>query len=70
MHVVERWRLIDDGNQLEILITVEDPGTFYEPFQVIRRLERGETEFGEAICREGNFRLFDYGIPIDETPDF
>ena len=25
---------------------------------------------GEEICREGNFTLFNYGIPIDQTPDF
>ena len=70
LHVVERWQLSEDGKQFEILITVEDPGTFHAPWQVIRRLERGEAEFRESICREGNFRLFDYGIPIDETPDF
>ena len=70
LHVVERWQLSEDGRQLEIHITVEDPGTFYAPWQVIRRLELGESVFRESICREGNFRLFDYGIPIDETPDF
>ena len=70
MHVVERWQLADDGNQLEILITVDDPGTYYAPWQVMRHLEHGEIEFGEHICREGNFKLFDYGIPIEETPDF
>ena len=67
---MERWQLSDDGTELDILITVDDPGTYYEPWQVMRHLERGEEELGENICREGNFNLFDYGIPIEETPDF
>ncbi len=70
LHVVERWRLIDDGKQIEVHMTIDDPDTYYQPWQAIRRLERTVTELGENICREGNFRLFDYGIPIDETPDF
>jgi hypothetical protein len=70
MHVTERWRLIDDGEGIEVLFTVDDPGTFYKPWQVMRRLERSDTILGENICRENNFRVFDYGIPIDETPDF
>ncbi len=70
LHVMERWQLSDDGTELDILITVHDPGTYYEPWQVMRHLERDEEELGENICREGNFILFDYGIPIDETPDF
>lgn len=70
LHVTERWRLIDNGEGLEILITVADPGTYYAPWQVMRRLTRSDEPLGENICREGNFMLFNYGIPIDETPDF
>ena len=70
LHVMERWQISPDGTELDILITVDDPGTYYAPWQVMRHLERGEEELGENICREGNFRLFDYGIPIDEAPDF
>ena len=70
MHVMERWRLIDNGEQLEILFTVADPGTFYQPWQVMRRLGRSDSPLGENICREGSFQIIDYGVPIDETPDF
>ena len=70
MHVTERWRLIDGGAGIEVLITVDDPGTFYRPWQVMRRLARSDEPLGENICRENNFRVFDYGISIDETPDF
>jgi hypothetical protein len=37
---------------------------------VIRRYDRTDEDLGENICREGNFVLFNYGIPIDERPDF
>ena len=70
LHVVERYRIINDGKALEVHLTVDDPDTFNEPWQAIRRYDRTDQDLGENICREGNFVLFDYGIPIDETPDF
>ena len=70
LHVVERIRMIDGGKQLEIHMTIEDQGTFYKPFQVTRRLNRVQDTLDEEICQEGNFMLFDYGIPVAKTPDF
>jgi hypothetical protein len=70
LHVVERWRTIDGGKTLEVHMTVEDPDTFNQPWQVIRRFGREESELGENICQEGNFVLFDYGIPVASKPDF
>ena len=71
LHVVERWRLIEGGKQIEVHMTVDDSGTYEKPWQVIRRYTRSDApDLGENICREGNFVLFNYGIPIDETPDF
>ena len=71
LHVVERWKKIDGGKQIEVHMRVEDPDTFNQPWEVIRRYDRDEDgDLGENICREGNFVLFNYGIPIDETPDF
>jgi len=70
LHVVERYRMIDGGKQLEVQMTVDDPDTYNQPWQAIRRYDRAETDLGEDICQEGNFILFDYGIPIDTTPDF
>jgi hypothetical protein len=70
LHVVERWRVIDGGKQLEVHMTIDDPDTYNQTWQVIRRYDRDDGELGENICREGNFVLFNYGIPIDETADF
>jgi hypothetical protein len=70
LHVVERWRLIDDGKVLEVKFTVEDPDTYYEPWSAMRRFRRVQQAYLEEVCAENNFQLFDYHIPKAETPDF
>ena len=38
---------------------------------MVRRFDRDDdTMLGEEICQEGNFMLFDYGIPVATKPDF
>ena len=71
LHVTERWRLIENGEKLEILITIEDPETFYEPWQAQRLYDRVSQDFEEDICAE-NVRedVVEYGIPIAEQTDF
>lgn len=70
LHIVERFRMIDDGKTLEVQFTVDDPDTFNQPWQAIRRYGRVQAVLGEEICQEGNFVLFDYGIPVANKPDF
>ena len=70
LHVVERWRITNEGNGLEVLVTIDDPETFNQPWQAIRRYRKIPGMLGEQICAEGNFLLFDYGIPVAKTPDF
>jgi hypothetical protein len=70
LHIVERWHLIDGGNMLEVNVTVDDPDTFYHPWQTYQRYQRGRRPITEDICQEGNFILFDYGIPVAAMPDF
>lgn len=71
LHVTERWRLIENGEILEILITIEDPDTFNEPWQALRQYDRVNQVFEEDICAE-NVRedVVEYGIPIAEQLDF
>lgn len=71
LHVTERWRLIEDGAKLEILITIDDPDTFNEPWQALRQYDRVVQEFEEDICAE-NVRedVVEYGIPITDRRDF
>jgi len=70
LHVTERWHLIDGGNMLQVDITVDDPDTFYRPWQTYQRYQRGRRPINEDICQEGNFVLFDYGIPVAAKADF
>jgi hypothetical protein len=70
LHVTERWKKIEDGNRLEVLITIDDPVTFNQPWQVIQHYRRVEHSMDEQVCSENNFHLFDYGIPVADKPDF
>jgi hypothetical protein len=70
LHVVERWRMVEDGKAMEVVFKVDDPDTYYEPWTGMRRFRRAEREFVEQICAEGNRNLFDYKLPVANNPDF
>jgi hypothetical protein len=70
MHVVERWKVVDDGKMMEAIFTVDDPDAFYQPWTGMRRYRRAPLELEEAICAENNEHLFDYHIPTASKPDF
>ena len=72
LHVTERWRLIEDGKKLEILMTIDDPDTFNRPWQALRQYNRVNRTLSEDICSENNSNPFgiDYGTPVAEKPDF
>nr|TFG52675.1 MAG: hypothetical protein E4H34_04680 [Hyphomicrobiales bacterium] len=70
LHVIERWRLVEGGERIDVHISVDDPGTFNQPWQAIRSFEREQAIYGEEICAENNQHVFDYGVPTDNTPDF
>src|SRR5450755_2985000 len=55
LHVTERWRLIEDGKKLEILMTIDDPGTFNQPWPALRQYNRVNRTLSEDICSENNF---------------
>ena len=70
LHVVERWRMVNDRQAMEVTVTVEDPDSFNEPWTGTRRYRRVQQQFVEDICAENNQHLFDYQIPIAAKPDF
>jgi len=72
LHVTERWRLIEDGKKLEILIAIDDPDTFKEPWQALRQYDRVNRTLSEDVCSENNINPFgiDYGVPVAGKPDF
>jgi hypothetical protein len=70
LHVVERWKMVDDGKMLEVSFRVEDTDTFYEPWSAMRRYRRVQQPMREEVCAENNQHLFDYHIPVAHKPDF
>jgi hypothetical protein len=83
LHVVERFRLIENGTQLQVQFTVDDPGTFNAPWSgIVTFRHRGAaTPLTETPCAESNAMnggaFFPQGtgsevipIPIASKPDF
>ncbi len=70
LHVVERYKLVDDGKTLQVTFRVEDPDTFYEPWSAVNNFSRIKLPFHEEVCAENNQHLFDYHIPVANKPDF
>jgi hypothetical protein len=74
LHVVERFKLVDDGKTLQVSFTVDDSGAFNMPWsagQVYHRDHDGTLI--EEICAENNSVVFDAAvgpIPEAEKPDF
>jgi hypothetical protein len=73
LHVVERYRLIDSGKTMEVLISVEDGGAFTTPWSATQRFRRVPREWSEDICAENNFDFLQYEVvplPQADKPDF
>jgi hypothetical protein len=70
LHVVERYKLIDDGKTLQVTFRVEDPDTFDKPWSAIAKLRRVQMPMHEEACAENNQNLFDYHIPVANRSDF
>jgi hypothetical protein len=74
LHVVERFKLINGSNTLEVSFRVEDPGAFNAPWTGTRnreRVRRGPLE--ENICAEDTANFFNHDIeplPTADRPDF
>jgi len=69
LHVVERWNMIDEGKQIQVHITVEDPDTFNQPWQATKLFQRRQATLQEEACAENNSQ-FEYHVPVADKPDF
>jgi hypothetical protein len=72
MHVTERYRLINNGRQMEVVFTVDDPATFMSEWS--GRIVYGRSNaplIDEEACAE-NDRLPEgfYDIPVEKAPPF
>jgi hypothetical protein len=76
LHVVERFRLIDGGNTLEVAVTVEDPGAFHQPWSATRnrhRVANANNRPAEFDCATANDDYFNIGlepVPTAMRSDF
>jgi len=73
IHVVERFKLIEDGKILQDTITVEDPGAFTTKWSAVQRWRHTDRELEESSCAENNYEFFNYDvvpIPQASKPDF
>ncbi len=75
IHVVERYRVADDGASLEVQFTVEDPGAFTTAWSAMVRYRpiADQEVLAEVVCAENNRDIVTkemFPIPVDETPDF
>jgi len=77
LHVIERFRIIDNGNALDVRVRVEDPGAFTMPWNAVQRYSidhrLSEVPLHEMVCAENNGDNFNQGlvpIPQADRPDF
>ncbi len=76
LHVVERYHLVDDGETLEAIITIEDPIAFTAPLTVYQHWRKTKLPMIEVSCSENNISY--YGdkdnlasvAPTADKPDF
>jgi len=77
LHVVERFKLVEGGEALEVDVRVEDPGAFTMPWSARQRYRRDqrptEVPLHEMVCAKNNGDHFSQGlhpIPQADKPDF
>ena len=77
LHVVERYKMLDEGKSLQVTFTIDDPGAFNAPWSGIIRFRRtpSEDRVEEQPCADQNVgelgfhsQLFD--VPKAVKPDF
>jgi hypothetical protein len=76
LHVVERFRLIDSGNTLEVAFSVDDPGAFYQSWSGTRnrhKVVNPNNRVNELPCAEANDDYYNLGldpVPSAEKTEF
>ncbi len=73
LHIIERYKIIDGGNKIELVITVDDPQTFTQTWSVMKLMEPSRERVGEVLCQVGNDDVYNQGlrpVPTAATPDY
>jgi hypothetical protein len=72
LHVVERFKIVNGGEGLEVKVHVEDPRAFTTPWNAVQRYRRDQREqevpLHEMVCAENNEDHFHQGlVPIPQA---
>jgi hypothetical protein len=77
LHVIERYKLLDEGKALQVTFTIDDPGAFNAPWSGIIRFRRtpSEDSVEEQPCADQNvgelgFHSQLFAVPTAAKPDF
>jgi hypothetical protein len=76
LHLVERFRLADNGDALEATVTFDDPGTFNEPWSGRVKWTKFNEPLMESTCAENNenygtfLGIREYPMPEAKKADF
>jgi hypothetical protein len=68
LHVAERFKLTNGGRGLEATVTVDDPGTFNQPWSGTARWQKVNRRQEESICAENNDAFEKYFTNLKEYP--
>jgi hypothetical protein len=52
LHVIERWKLIEGGREIELKVQVEDPGAFKAPYELTKHYKQAAAQWMEVACAE------------------
>jgi len=74
LHVIERFQLVDAGEALHAIVTIEDPIALTAPLTVYQRWNKLDGEIVEVACSENNTSHMiggaDDPVPVSDKPDF
>lgn len=75
LHVVERFHLVNGGDTLEAIVTIEDPIALTAPLTVYQRWNKLQGEMIEVSCAENNVSYLGRdadgtSVPVADKPDF
>jgi hypothetical protein len=73
LRVVERFQLVNNGQALQAIVTIEDPVALTSPLTVYQRWNRIEGEMLEVACAENNTShmiAVQEPAPAADKPDF
>jgi len=73
LHVLERFKMLQGGQRLQVSVTVEDPGAFNMPWSAIQHWRRVQIPLIEDLCEPNNVFFFGYDVaelPHADKPDF